>query len=60
MNIISSSALMKHPSNQEASLAEQLRALASDVERGDVRQLIVTVIRQDGRVERMGASAGEN
>lgn len=47
-----------HPSNGDAQLAAQLRELAHDIEYGNVRQLVVTVIRPDGRVDRMGSTPG--
>lgn len=47
----------RHPSDAEFQLAKQLRALAARGEDGEIRQLVVTVIRQDGRVERIGSDA---
>lgn len=46
----------RRPARGDAELAAQLRALAHDIEFGNVRQLVVTVIRQDGRVDRLGSS----
>ncbi|MGE5489816.1 MAG: hypothetical protein ACM31P_00855 [Actinomycetota bacterium] len=46
----------KRPVRGDPELAAQLRALAHDIEFGNVRQLVVTVIRQDGRVDRLGSS----
>lgn len=54
MNIIPFPSLAKHPTPEDAVLAAQLRILANEVEGGEVAQLIVTVIRPDGQVERLG------
>lgn len=37
-----------------ATQAAQLRRLAEEAERGLVKYLVVTVVRPDGRVERLG------
>lgn len=44
----------KAESERAAAQADQLRRLADEVERGQVKYLVVTVIRPDGRVERLG------
>lgn len=41
-------------SEEESEMASTLRRVASDIEHGEVRQLILTVIRQDGAIERLG------
>lgn len=55
MNLIPFAAVRQHPTRIEAELAAQLRALAAEVESGEVSQLVITVIRPDGIVERLGA-----
>jgi hypothetical protein len=43
------------PSEEGIVLTPQLQELAADVQRGQVQQVAVTVIRQNGLVERLGS-----
>lgn len=43
-------------SDEDAKLAAELRRIACEVERGAVRQLVITLIRPDGTIERLGNS----
>lgn len=58
MNVIPFPLVASHPTAEEARLATWLRALAAEIEGGDVRQIVVTVIRQDGQVQSVGVVPG--
>lgn len=55
IKIIQFPAARRHPSKEEAVLSAQLRRLADEVDQGFVRQLVITLIRPDGSVERVGS-----